>query len=86
MKIIIIGKSGVGKSNLSDLLRNLIFKLDKDSKIMVDDHDRQIKEFGSGQDNHTIRVARDDSNINITDYDIEIRIKTNKFKDWFDNL
>jgi dephospho-CoA kinase len=86
MNILIIGKSGVGKSNLADLLKNLIFKMDKQSNITINDPDREVKQFGSGISCHTITVVRDKVEANEFEYDIEIEIKTNQFKDWFDKL
>ena len=80
MNIIIIGKTGVGKSNLADILKNVIFKMDSDSEVMVDDPDRESKQLGSGKNIHTIKVVRENEvPENLTVYDMVINIKGNGF-------
>lgn len=84
MKILIKGKSGVGKSILADILKNLIFKMDNNSEILIDDPDRETKQLGSGLNIHTIKVVRNDVEVDKNEFDIVIDIKSNQFKDWYD--
>jgi CO dehydrogenase nickel-insertion accessory protein CooC1 len=85
MKILILGKSGVGKSNFADILKNYIFETDKNSVILIDDPDRANKKLGSGNDEHKIKVKKlEDGNENIAEYDIVVNIQSEKFKEWFD--
>jgi ABC-type cobalamin/Fe3+-siderophores transport system ATPase subunit len=87
MNIIIIGKTGVGKSNLADILKNVIFKMDSDSEVMVDDPDRESKQLGSGKNIHTIKVVRENEvPENLTVYDMVINIKGNGFQEWYSHI
>lgn len=82
MYILIHGKSGSGKSNLSDLIRNAIFKADRDSKIITDDEDRQIKDWGKGSNEYTVNVMRTLEKEDEEKADIIVNIKNNKFREW----
>lgn len=88
MDILILGKSGVGKSNFADMLKNVIFKMDKDAEVLVDDPDRESKQLGSGKNIHKIKVRRienrDENDMNSCD--ILIQIKNEKFKQWFEEI
>jgi dephospho-CoA kinase len=88
MEILIVGKSGAGKSNFADILKNLIFKMDKDSEIIIDDPDRDVKKLGNGSTVHKIKVRRPEESTgdDVSDCDILIQIKSDKFKQWFDKI
>ena len=86
MYILILGKSGTGKSNLSDALRNAIFKVDDDCTILTDDEDRQVKKFGSGSNEYTINVARNLEKEVEEKADVIIELRTEKFLEIFRKL
>lgn len=56
MNILIVGKSGYGKSKLGDLIKTQIFKADPDATINVDDPDREVKTLGSGKNIYNVLV------------------------------
>ena len=85
MEIAIIGNHGVGKSNMADIIRNAIFKSDKDAAINMDDDSRDIKVFGHGKNIYNIHVAGDIEVLS-TEPDILINIKGGEFKLWFDKM
>lgn len=86
MNILIIGESGVGKSNLGDILKGLIFKHDKDCTITVDDPDRELKTLGHGPRLHTIHVSRDPNVKYREEMDMVIVLGTKSFKEWYDTV
>jgi CO dehydrogenase nickel-insertion accessory protein CooC1 len=95
MNILIVGKSGVGKSNLGDIIRNTIFKLDNNAIIHTDDPDRSVKTFGTGSNEYNIHVRKIGeegfTKGAIEEYsfekdgepDVVIEITSDKFKEWF---
>jgi len=58
MDILIVGPSGSGKSKLGDLVRNTIFKLDKEAKILTRDPDRGAEPFGEGKNTYNVEVRQ----------------------------
>lgn len=56
MNILIVGPTNSGKSRLGDLIRNTIFRLDKEAKIVVHDSDRSKEPFGNGSNVYDIEV------------------------------
>ncbi len=88
MKILIIGKSGMGKSNFADIIKNFIFKNDGDCEIIVDDTDRETKQVGQGKDIHTVKVRRPDMCLDrdVNECDILVQIKNDNFKKWFEKI
>jgi CO dehydrogenase nickel-insertion accessory protein CooC1 len=86
MNILIVGKSGYGKSNLSDLIRNAIFKADENCKITVDDHDRDSKVFGGGENEYTINVRREMKQEDYENADIVVEINSKAFIDRFNEI
>jgi energy-coupling factor transporter ATP-binding protein EcfA2 len=84
MKILIIGESGLGKSNISDIIRNGIFKADSNACITVNDPSREVKELGAGDNKYVIDVLHDGENVG--DYDIVVNVKTKAFIDRFKEL
>ena len=86
MYILIVGVPNSGKSNLSDMIRNVIFKSDGNSKIITDDEDREIKIFGSGENEHTINVMRTIEEVDLEKADIVINISTKNFVDWYHKI
>ena len=92
MNILIVGKSGVGKSNLGDIIRNTIFKLDSDALIKTDDPDRSVKTFGTGSNEYGISIERADEWESLrsavteevtSKEDIIIVINNENFQKWF---
>lgn len=92
MNILIAGKSGTGKSNLGDIIRNGIFKADKNSRIKTNDTDRQVKEFGSGKNvyNLIIRktgdIAVSGLDANDLEQDVIIILRGGEFKKRYNSL
>jgi GTPase SAR1 family protein len=86
VNILIVGNKDTGKSNLANMLKNDIFKLDKEATIIIDDSSLQNGNFGSGHNIHNIKVCRTEEVSNLNDYDVRINIVDGKFKEWFDNL
>ncbi len=86
MNILIIGKSGCGKSNLSDIIRNGIFKADSNSAIHVNDPDRTVKDLGEGKNVYNIAVRREMQKEDVDDADIVVEIKTKTFVEKFREL
>ena len=83
MYILVHGKSGLGKSNLGDVIKGIIFKMDPSCAIHVDDEDRKVKTFGGGDNEHTINVMRTLEEEDEKLADVVIRIRTGKFKEWY---
>jgi CO dehydrogenase nickel-insertion accessory protein CooC1 len=86
MNILIVGKSGVGKSNFADILKNFIFKVDSNAEVIVDDPDREAKILGHGSNTHEIKVQKveDNADVNSCEYDIVVNIQSDNFKKWYD--
>ena len=57
MNILIIGNSGVGKSNFGDIMKNLIHRHDPDCTIVITDPSREQKTLGTGKNIHRISVC-----------------------------
>lgn len=91
MNILVIGKSGFGKSNLGDIVRNTIFKLDSNSTIHSSDPDRSIKSLGQGSNiyNISVRQLKDEETLDsltkeeFEKSDIVIYLTSKKFNEWF---
>ena len=93
MNILIVGESGSGKSNLGDLIRNGIFKADKNSSIRTNDVDRQAKAFGSGKNIYNLHIRKLDGKeamfvdgVDMGKYDVVVLLKGGDFKKRFDEL
>jgi len=61
MDILIVGPSSSGKSKLGDFIKNTIFKLDKDAKILTTDPDRSKEPFGEGKNPYNVEVRQIDA-------------------------
>lgn len=83
MEILIAGELGTGKSNLGDMIKNYIFKVDKNSTIVTDDPSRQIKLLGSGKNIYNIRVSKSFTKDVLNNADIIININSDSFNKWF---
>ena len=88
MNILIVGEHGTGKSNMVDLLRNMIYKLDKDCTITTNDPDRSVKVIGSGHKQHQVDVLNQEAdNVLIPKgYDVVVYQQNQNFKKWFDEV
>lgn len=93
MDILIVSKSGFGKSNMGDIIRNTIFKLDSDSTVNSGDPDRSMKYLGHGSNvyNITVRQLRPEENLsNLTkeelENDIVVYIGSKRFSEWFETV
>jgi CO dehydrogenase nickel-insertion accessory protein CooC1 len=86
MNILIIGKSGYGKSNLTDVVKNAIFKADEDAVIHIDDPDRNDKALGGGSYEYNIGVRREVKQDEVDKADIVVEIKTKAFLERFREL
>ena len=86
MNVLIIGESGHGKSNLTDVVRNAIFKADEDAAIHVDDTDRNNKVLGDGKYEYNIVVRREAKQDEVDKADIVVEIKTKAFVERFREL
>lgn len=86
MNILIVGESGCGKSNLSDVIRNGIFKADPDSNIHVDDPDRSRKDLGEGNNGYSIIVRREMLQEDADNADIVVKIKSKAFVEKYHEL
>ena len=86
MYILIVGGPSSGKSNLSDMIRNVIFKADSNSKVITDDEDREMKTFGSGKNEYTINVMRTLEKEDEEKADVVINIASKKFVDWYHKI
>lgn len=83
MNILIYGKSGVGKTEFAEILRNLIFRTDSNAKVEVKDLDSELKSIGSGSNVHRITVVRELPK-DTSQYGIIINVRDQSFKDWID--
>jgi len=91
MNILIVGKSGLGKSNLGDIVKNTIFKMDGNATINTNDPDRAVKAFGTGSNVYNINIKQLAEGVSIKDlakeaieeYDIIIDINNKAFLEWF---
>lgn len=83
MNILIYGKSGVGKTEFADILKNLIFKTDNNAKVEVKDLDSEVKLLGSGTNIHRITVVREVP-LDLSPYSVVVNIRDQNFKEWFD--
>lgn len=61
MDIMIIGVPGSGKSEVGDIIKNTIFKIDPNSTIINHDPDRTYKPFGDGKNIYNIYTKQVDS-------------------------
>jgi ribose 1,5-bisphosphokinase PhnN len=92
MDILIIGPSGSGKSKLGDLVRNTIFKLDKEAKILTKDPDRGVEPFGEGKNTYNIEIEQASrehlSAVNVVDLkkDIVIVLTKGSVAKWFTDV
>lgn len=90
VNILIVGKSGYGKSNLGDIIRNAIFKIDGNSAISSNDPDRSVKLLGHGSNAYKVDVRQLDSEESLgsltkeeLDNDIVVYIGNKQFSEWF---
>ena len=90
MNILIAGKSGYGKSNLGDIIRNVIFKIDGNSTLNSNDPDRSIKSLGHGSNIYNVTIRQLDSKESLDsltkeelENDVVIYIGSKKFSEWF---
>jgi GTPase SAR1 family protein len=90
MNILIVGQPDTGKSNLADIIKNNIFKMDKESTIVINDYNKDSNsEFGSGVNKHKIKIIKRGTEggvIDFKEFDIVIDISSKSFKEWFDQL
>ncbi len=86
MNILITGKSGSGKSNLGDIVKNFIFKIDKDCHIFNNDIDRNDKEFGRGKNEYNMYVKQIPTKEDVDQADVIINLQTKAFHDWFHKI
>ena len=85
MEILIVGKSGMGKSNLADILKAEIFKRDRNCTISTNDLDREHKTLGHGNSPYNITVSRE-LPTELSKFDITIQIHTPALKSKLDLL
>lgn len=86
MKILIVGKSGMGKSNLGDIIRNAIFRADSEACITTDDPDRETKTLGQGPNDYSLEVRQQASNQALEEADVVVYINTGRFKELFKEI
>lgn len=87
MNILITGKSETGKSNMVDIIKNTIFKMDNDCTITINDPNKKHNHFGSGKNIHNIEVKRmEDNYADLNEYDVRIVINNGNFKNWYDKI
>jgi ABC-type glutathione transport system ATPase component len=97
MNILIIGKSGSGKSRMCGLIMNFITMHDEDCRIITNDQDRKKKECGNGKNEYKIDVFQKPAistdadkdtipNLVLQGYDITIDINGNEFNQTFERL
>jgi len=86
MNILIVGNSGMGKSNMADLLRNGIFKADREAAIKIDDADRVAKAMGNGKNEYSIVVRQQATKEDEDRADVVVEIKSKAFIDKFKEL
>jgi energy-coupling factor transporter ATP-binding protein EcfA2 len=85
MNILIYGKSGCGKTEFADLLKNIIFKTDSNAKVELKDLDSEIKSLGDGTNVHRITVSREVP-LDLSQYSIVANIRDDSFKIWFGKI
>lgn len=86
MNILLVGKSGLGKSNLGDIVRNSIFKADSNACISTDDPDRTVKTLGQGTNSYLLKVRREALPEDLEQADIVVTVNTSKFKELFKEI
>jgi hypothetical protein len=93
MNILIVSESGSGKSNLGDIIRNGIFKADKNSIIKTNDMGREVKSFGNGKNVYNLSIRKLEGQemmsidgIDLSKYDIVVLLKGGEFKKTYDKL
>jgi nitrogenase subunit NifH len=88
VNILVVGKSGVGKSNLADVIKHAIFKVDKDCIIHTDDPDRASMHLGSGNNQYSIMIRKPE-NLSLEEEeqaDIAITINNGNFAQWYEKF
>lgn len=91
MNILIIGKTGTGKSNLVDIIRSTIFRVDPDAKIETNDPGRSIKVFGKGGKQYNVNTKQVKNNNEISLFEIDnndvlIIMCNDNFYKWFHEI
>ena len=86
MNILVLGKHGLGKSLLGDLLKVAIFKKDSNSTVNIDDKDRQFKSLGTGKTTYNILIRQDAEEEVKQSADVIVEIRTSKFLEVAESL
>lgn len=77
INILIIGKSGVGKSLLAQKIKNYIFKSDPNSKISIVDV-FPYTTTGNGTNEYIITINKEVKQESLDSADVVIEVKTDK--------